>query len=141
MQGLSINKFRVKWFGIALLGFILCGLIGYTAYQISQYSIVYSYIIIFGLLGVLVTGLLLTLQVHRKKLENSIKEAAIELQATHGINKLTETPLNLGDWAITAHFLDRLVREIYLRKPKLILECGSGTSTLVSSSCLKELAK
>lgn len=64
-----------------------------------------------------------------------------ELQATAILGKKTKIPLNLGGHAATAQLLSHLEREIYIRKPKIILECGSGTSTLVSASCLKDIGK
>jgi hypothetical protein len=95
---------------------------------------------LFFLMAILLSAVLLILEY---KIENRIRDAEIELKATVGLAHFTNInlPLNWGEYAITAHFLDRLVKEIYQNKPALILECGSGTSTLVAASCLKELGK
>jgi len=141
MKELFFQNFNKKWVVFVSLSFIIFGLIGYVIYQIRLFSSAYSYIVLFGFIGTLLAAGLFVLHLYVKRIENSLEETAIELQATHGINKLTKTPLNLGDWAITAIFLNRLVEEIYTRKPKLVLECGSGTSTLVAASCLKKIGQ
>jgi predicted O-methyltransferase YrrM len=42
-------------------------------------------------------------------------------------------PLDYGDWAADPYFLKVLVQLIHRHKPKNILECGSGTSTVLVS--------
>jgi predicted O-methyltransferase YrrM len=50
---------------------------------------------------------------------------------------LDETPLNVDGWALPAETCERLVHEIMERRPSLIVECGSGTSTALMASCLQ----
>ena len=87
------------------------------------------------------TGILALLDKQRQELSLELQQAKREIQSTINVRPLTEYPLNLGGWAITAQFLDRLTREIELRKPQLIVECGSGTSTIVTAACLKQLGQ
>ena len=92
-----------------------------------------------------ITGLIVFISIdgikERIATEQWIIEARQELSAAVGINKLTKLPLKLGGWAITGQFLQYLVEEIYLREPQLIVECGSGTSTIVTAACLKDIGK
>lgn len=41
-------------------------------------------------------------------------------------------------WALSPDVANLLVRSLLDRKPSLVLECGSGTSTLIISYCLKQ---
>lgn len=45
----------------------------------------------------------------------------------------------LDGWAMSPHSIVELISQIYDTKPSLILELGSGVSTLVSSYCLEQL--
>jgi predicted O-methyltransferase YrrM len=47
----------------------------------------------------------------------------------------------MGDWAICPDIACIIVREVLERKPRIILECGSGVSTLLMSYCLRELGE
>jgi predicted O-methyltransferase YrrM len=46
-------------------------------------------------------------------------------------------PLATGNWAASCDFLALLARTILLRRPRLVLECGSGSSTVVAAYALK----
>lgn len=94
-------------------------------------------VIIFGL----ISGILVMLDKHRQVLSEEIQATKREVQSTINIRPFTNYPINLGGWAISACFLDRLIREIEIRKPNLVVECGSGTSTIVIAACLKQLGK
>jgi len=51
---------------------------------------------------------------------------------------LGRIPVNFDGWSIDPLFGETLVRLIVTRKPKLILECGSGSSTLIAAACVRE---
>lgn len=77
-------------------------------------------------------------------LYGSMLERVIEGQrqqrALTNIRPLAGTlPLALHNWAIDPHFADLLVRWIVRERPELILECGSGVSTVIMAAALKEL--
>lgn len=124
--------------GLVSLFFLIAGYLIFTIIEPEFNG--YTFTALFIGMAVLVSAIFLALE---HKVETRIRDAEIELKATIGLAKFTNInlPLNWGDYAITAHFLDRLVKEIYRNKPGLILECGSGTSTLVAASCLKELGR
>jgi predicted O-methyltransferase YrrM len=48
-----------------------------------------------------------------------------------------DLPLALGRWAIDAHFGDLIVRTLAARRPSLVVECGSGSSTVIAAECLR----
>lgn len=48
-------------------------------------------------------------------------------------------PVRLGGWAIDAHFAEILVHLLMQKRPHLVVECGSGYSTVVIAHCLREV--
>jgi predicted O-methyltransferase YrrM len=71
-------------------------------------------------------------------LHDRVRAGTIETRAMTNIRPLTDqVPLNVDDWAIPAETCERLVHEIMTRRPRTILECGSGTSTVVMAACLR----
>lgn len=138
MKRLFVN-YTYKWWGLIIVLFtFLFAITGFLTIDTD-----YALAILFSLLGLSVGLILRTIDVQTNRVLNRIHNAELEIQAVSSLTqfKRTKLPLNIGDWAVGAHFLNRLIREIYLREPKLILECGSGTSTLVVSSCLKDLGQ
>lgn len=138
MKYLFINHTKKWWLFNIIILVILFITLGFFVKQIGQTTVVF-----FGFVGLSLALLLLIIDKQADRIEKRIQHAEMESQAVAGFYKFmkTELPLNLGDWAVSAHFLNRLVKEIYLREPDLIVECGSGTSTLVASSCLKDIGK
>ncbi|GAA5520574.1 class I SAM-dependent methyltransferase [Aliifodinibius salicampi] len=124
--------------GLVSLVFLIVGYLTFTITETELNGYVFS--ALFAGMALFVSAIFLALEY---KVETRIRDAEIELKATVGLANYTNInlPLNWGDYAITAHFLDRLVKEIHRNKPALILECGSGTSTMVAASCLKEMGQ
>jgi methyltransferase family protein len=52
---------------------------------------------------------------------------------------LGSLPIPANEWAIDAIFAEVVVTEIERREPGLVVECGSGVSTLLFASCLEAL--
>lgn len=51
-------------------------------------------------------------------------------------------PLTLGgDWAIDAILAERLVNIVMEETPDLVVECGSGSSTVLIAACLREIGR
>jgi hypothetical protein len=48
---------------------------------------------------------------------------------------------DFGDFATTPDFLKKLTEIVYREKPELIVETGSGLSTLILAYCLKQIGK
>src|SRR5690606_36692450 len=63
-------------------------------------------------------------------------EAILQLQALLPTDR--PTPL-LGDWAMDPVSVLGLVTELMERRPQLVLECGSGTSTIWIAKTLKQI--
>jgi predicted O-methyltransferase YrrM len=73
-------------------------------------------------------------------LNNLIRAGTAENRAMTNIRPLFgKPPVNVDGWALSAEASERVVREIMDRRPALIVECGSGTSTLLMATCLKEV--
>ncbi len=47
-------------------------------------------------------------------------------------------PLALGGWAIDAHFADVLLRTLVEARPRTVVECGSGSSTVLGAAFMRE---
>lgn len=63
-----------------------------------------------------------------------------ELRAMVNIRPLLSTvPVSLGGWAMDAQFGELVAQTIFENDPSLIVECGSGSSTILASSCLRAL--
>lgn len=104
---------------------------------------------IFGFIGML---LFISLIVHffalRTKTINSqfddlfklIYEAEIELRSMINVRPiLGSTFVPFGGWSIDGRFGENLVRLLLEIRPRLVLECGSGTSTVLAAHCLKQM--
>lgn len=52
---------------------------------------------------------------------------------------LGSTFVPFGEWSIDGRFGEILVRHLLERRPRLVLECGSGTSTVLIAHCLKQM--
>lgn len=48
---------------------------------------------------------------------------------------------SMRSWAIAPDFANLIVSHVYECKPKIILEAGSGISTLIAAYCLKEIGE
>lgn len=46
-------------------------------------------------------------------------------------------PSPIGWWGVDAQFAELVAREILDRKPNLVVECGSGSSTVLVAECLE----
>ncbi|MEL6674095.1 MAG: class I SAM-dependent methyltransferase [Bacteroidota bacterium] len=99
----------------------------------------------------LVFGLMLTIWVlslrneeKRQKLRKQIRGDYQNVEALFSlyqqINPRLPLPIMRG-WAASPDFLNVLVELVRTRKPKVIVECGSGTSSLVSGYLLEELGQ
>jgi predicted O-methyltransferase YrrM len=114
-------------------------------YYILKASIGATESIIIGILfAITISGFLLLLKVILNKsrwLESRIQNAKAEVQATLSISKFFNIPHTFEEYQASAQFIRHLVREIYLKKPNLILELGSGSSTSIIASCLMEIGR
>lgn len=140
------NKFKKYLINNSFKSGIIIGVIFFLLSFISIIGLIslFSTMIFSLLIGGFTVILIIILSRLLNSTNNLLQELSKtenELQATVGLNKLTELPLNFGGWAITAQFMENVVYEIYLNKPNLIVECGSGTSTIISAACLKDIGR
>jgi methyltransferase family protein len=54
---------------------------------------------------------------------------------------LGSLPVPFGDWAINPFFGEEIVSTLMDERPKLVVECGSGSSTVVIAACLQQLGQ
>lgn len=50
-----------------------------------------------------------------------------------------ELPVDLGGWAVDAVMAKRLISHVVERRPRLVVECGSGSSTVLLAAALRSL--
>lgn len=78
----------------------------------------------------------------RDLLKNDIRRSKRHLEALFSIFSIInpQFPLpNTGGWAACPDFLKKLIEIIYQEKPKLVVEAGSGVSSLIVAYCLKQI--
>jgi predicted O-methyltransferase YrrM len=147
LKNYSTRKWLVITIIAAIFGAVLLFLItvGYTSSPITLASALILGGAISGCIFVIFALLDRQTQHLEELIEHHIEAAHADLKASIAIRPFTKYPLRLGTWdkgyAATAYFLERLSREIILHKPALILECGSGSSTILNAACLKQLGK
>jgi hypothetical protein len=72
-------------------------------------------------------------------LNDLIRAGTAETRAMTNIRPLFDKrPIIVDGWALSAEASERVVHEIMDRRPGLIVECGSGTSTLLMATCLQQ---
>ena len=75
-----------------------------------------------------------------KHVTQSFRDQRQQFQAVINLNRYLETgqrPLDFGGWAIEADLADHLVRIIEQNRYDMIIEFGSGTSTVLLAKCVK----
>lgn len=65
-----------------------------------------------------------------------------QLRALVNVRPLTrELPVDLGEWAADPVFADEVVRQVAGLRPRRVVECGSGWTTLLMAACLGEIGR
>jgi predicted O-methyltransferase YrrM len=54
---------------------------------------------------------------------------------------LGSLPVPFGGWAINPFFGEEIVLTLLDERPKLVVECGSGSSTVLIAACLRQLGQ
>lgn len=88
----------------------------------------------FGLLGLV---LLESAQLRRFVLESDRQQQAL----IHLRPLLGDVPLDLGRWAADPVMVHHAVRLLTETRPAVVVECGSGSSTVVIARCLRGLGR
>jgi hypothetical protein len=72
------------------------------------------------------------------RLSQELAETRSQVSALINVRPLTGSlPVDLTGWAADPVLIDLMVRVIVSRKPSIVLECGSGWSTVLISRCLQ----
>jgi predicted O-methyltransferase YrrM len=89
------------------------------------------------LFGLVLLALLL---LETARLRRAVAESRRELHALVQIRPLLgEMPVEVGGWSAEPLLLQRAVRLLVEHRPRLVVECGSGSSTVVLARCLRAL--
>jgi predicted O-methyltransferase YrrM len=87
--------------------------------------------------GLALLGLVL---LESSNLRRTILEAQRQQHALTQIRPLVgEIPLDFSQWAADPLLLQNIVRLVVEHRPGLIVECGSGSSTVIMARCLRAL--
>ncbi len=81
----------------------------------------------------------LKLRTRLRRLEYRISDTMFWVHFDRTLQPLMPLP-RPGGWAVSTDFLVELVRLIRLKKPELVVELGSGLSTLIAALALKQSA-
>jgi predicted O-methyltransferase YrrM len=133
--------------------FLFSGLIGGSCFAliisavISYWvAIISSFVAGFGVFGgmaVIISSIKKSQKRVLRHIERYFEALETELKSSVNIRPLTTYPLELGNtntgFAATAHFLEEVSAKIRLHNPALIVECGSGSSTIVNAVLLKAM--
>lgn len=73
-------------------------------------------------------------------LYRQVQETEVELRSMINVRPLLENIfVPFGGWSVNGRFSEILVRLLFEKRPRMVLECGSGTSTLLAARCLKQI--
>ncbi|MCS3708348.1 hypothetical protein GGP62_003370 [Salinibacter ruber] len=124
----------------ALLGGLLTSVLGW---MLSPAVPLLTALVGFSIGAALFTLLITLVGSVNVKLNNvlsRVNESENELQAMINVRPfLDDILLQFGGWAMDAHLAETIVRLIQQERPQLVVECGSGQSTLLVASCLRKL--
>ena len=77
-----------------------------------------------------------------RDMQHDLCENARQLSALVAVRPLAgELPLALGGWAIDPLFADLLVQAMVQQRPHVVVECGSGSSTVLSLNACRFASK
>ncbi len=127
----QFEKIDLLFVGVAGLGLLMIGFLGWWLVGAPIVVILLS-------LGI---GLILLAQV---EIDRRHKQNYRQIEAMLSVLALLRPKLPLPqmrDWAISPDFARIVVGLVLARKPKTILECGSGVSTLLMAYCIRELGQ
>jgi hypothetical protein len=121
----ALRRARRAVVGLALVG-LLTVLLGRSAAGQALFGC--------GLLGLV---LLESLQLRR-----ALEESARQQYALTQIRPLAgELPLDFSEWSADPLLVHRAVRLVIETRPSLVVECGSGSSTVVLARCLRAIGQ
>ena len=79
-------------------------------------------------------------ELDRSALRRQIEDVDLQTRALVQVRPLLgPIPIPLGDWAADPVFALRAVELVASRRPALVIECGSGSSTVIVARCLQTM--
>lgn len=135
---------KQDWKRAARAGALLGGLLaGTLCWMLSTAMPLLVALLGFAVGASLFTLLIVLVSSVNVKLNNVLRrvnESENELHAMINVRPLLgDIPLQYGGWAMDAQLAETIVRLLWQERPQLVIECGSGSSTLLLASCLQKL--
>ncbi|WP_251961519.1 class I SAM-dependent methyltransferase [Salinibacter ruber] len=128
----------------ALIGGVITGTLSWTlSVRSSGVATLLGFVIgasLFGFLLTLVGSVNVKLNDIRETVIGHVGDTRDELRSMANVRPLLdeEMLLQFGGYAMSAHFAEVVLRLLMQERPKLVVECGSGSSTLLVASRLKK---
>lgn len=129
------------WRLVAVLaGLLGAGFLGMVGHRLAPSGSTLPWLAVGAMLGgALGAGGILVLYV-LVRVDRRVGDAEAQVRALVNIRPLAgPLPLDLGGWAADPVMADTTVRVLLRRKPGLVVECGSGWTTLLIARCLEEM--
>lgn len=94
---------------------------------------------LYGLALLILASTNIKLNELRESVVNQLKNNRIELRSMTNLRPLLSDDILLqyGGWSMGASLGETIARLVLRERPKLVVECGSGASTLLVASCLQ----
>lgn len=125
--------------GSALIGALCFGLVA-SSVAPPRWRLAGTFVA--GLFGVGLGGGMAVLVYLALTLQVRMRKSARRLESLVNIRPLTANlPVDLTGWAADPVLADEIVRSVVSKSPRLVLECGSGWSTVLVARCLAGLGE
>lgn len=132
------------WHRTAIAGALLGGLFaGALCWMLSAttpwLAALLGFVVGASLFALLIT-LVGSVNVKLNNILRRVNESENELQSMINVRPLVDDILlQYGGWAMDAHLAETIARLLLQKRPQFVVECGSGSSTLLMASCLKRM--
>ena len=74
-------------------------------------------------------------------LQNNVNERSLEIQNSQALSNLSfDFPVFFGGWSIDSFLGKYLVQHLLVERPKVIVELGSGSSSILIAKCAEKLS-
>lgn len=142
------SPFKSNWKRVGGIAAVLAGVVS-AGFVASLGGTIWTMLPAAILAGVLFAGVFGALflvkaaydlsRMQHERLLTRVDQVETELRAVVNIRPVTgPLPLEMSGWAMHAVLGETIAREIALNQPRLVLECGSGSSTAFIAYCLSQ---
>lgn len=140
------NRSKHAWIAFVLAGGLLAGslllsLLGDLVVGLSMATRIKAFILAAGLASGVLT--LCALAIKRPgQIIDTVRDGNRRLSGAIAVRGITgPLPLSLGGWAIEPDFAALIARIVIERRPALVVECGSGYSTVLIATLLRQIGE